>query len=408
MTTCPDLRNILRTALSNLYSPSALRRSDLLSLKGLPPGATGASELREFLVREIRALEPSPGTPPDSELRRSYEILLYRYVQQCSQLEVARQIGVSERHLRRLESRALDMLGERLSHSEAGGKIEPGHLAAPSEMPSPAFPTFDEELDRLPSSVSQVTDLSMVMCEIEGLLHPLATSAGIAMEYSIPAHAIQLCCQQMLVREILLGIGSLAIRNSDGGTISLAASRISNEAAIEVRSSNPGNSLIGAPGAPTVAMVRRLVSRCGGTVLYSPDKAISFRVSLPVAQQIPILLVDDNPDILDLLRRYADGTRYTVTAAATMDDIATCARASSPHVILLDVMMPDVDGWELLGRLRMHPLTHHIPVIVLTVLAQEDLALSLGASAFLQKPITRETLLRALDQQTGLGAPAPL
>jgi len=407
MITHPDLRNILRTALSSLYSPSALRRSGLLSLKGLPPDAAGASELREFLVREIRALEPSPGTPPDSELQRSYEILLYRYVQQCSQLEVARQIGVSERHLRRLESRALDMLGERLGHSEDVGKIGHRPQTAPSDGPSSVFPTFDEELDRLSGSVSQVTDLALVMAEIEGLLRPLATSAGIAIEYSVPAHTIQLCCQEVLVREILLGLGSLAISSSADGTISLAASRTPEKAVIEVHLSNPGRSLVGEPGAPTMAMVRSLVSRCGGTVLCSPDRFALFRVSLPVAQQIPILLIDDNPEIQDLIRRFADGTRYSVATAASMDEIASCTLTGSPHVILLDVMMPDVDGWELLGKLRMHPVTHSIPVIVLTVLAQEDLALSLGASAFLKKPITRETLLCALDQQTGLGAPEP-
>jgi CheY-like chemotaxis protein len=78
------------------------------------------------------------------------------------------------------------------------------------------------------------------------------------------------------------------------------------------------------------------------------------------------------------------------------------AEAESPEIIVLDVMLPDTDGWELLGRLRAHPLTRQTPVIVCTILPQEQLALALGAAAFLSKPISRPALLAALDQQMAL------
>ena len=76
----------------------------------------------------------------------------------------------------------------------------------------------------------------------------------------------------------------------------------------------------------------------------------------------------------------------------------------SPQIIVLDVMMPHVDGWEILGRLRQHPVTGQIPIIVCTILAQEELALSLGASSFIRKPITRQAFLAALDHQIELMA----
>jgi CheY-like chemotaxis protein len=62
-------------------------------------------------------------------------------------------------------------------------------------------------------------------------------------------------------------------------------------------------------------------------------------------------------------------------------------------------MLPGVDGWEILGRLREHPTTSSVPVIISTILLQEDLALSLGAAGFLRKPFTQTALLAALDQQ---------
>ncbi len=73
----------------------------------------------------------------------------------------------------------------------------------------------------------------------------------------------------------------------------------------------------------------------------------------------------------------------------------------APRVIVLDVMLPGMDGWELLGRLREHPQLSAVPVIVCTILPQQQLALALGAGAFVRKPFSREAFLSVLDQQVG-------
>jgi CheY-like chemotaxis protein len=69
---------------------------------------------------------------------------------------------------------------------------------------------------------------------------------------------------------------------------------------------------------------------------------------------------------------------------------------------VLDVMLPGIDGWELLGRLREHPQTKDVPVVVCTILSQQQLALTLGATDFLRKPITRDAFLATLDRQIAL------
>ena len=81
------------------------------------------------------------------------------------------------------------------------------------------------------------------------------------------------------------------------------------------------------------------------------------------------------------------------------------AQEISPEIIVLDVMMPDMDGWEVLGQLRHHPVTSHIPIIVCTVLPEEELAHSLGASDFVRKPLPRQVFLSALSRQAGLAEP---
>jgi CheY-like chemotaxis protein len=69
-----------------------------------------------------------------------------------------------------------------------------------------------------------------------------------------------------------------------------------------------------------------------------------------------------------------------------------------PDAIILDVMMPDMDGWELLQRLRSLPSTSAIPVIICSVFSDPELAFSLGASAVLSKPVKQADILETLRQ----------
>jgi CheY-like chemotaxis protein len=67
-------------------------------------------------------------------------------------------------------------------------------------------------------------------------------------------------------------------------------------------------------------------------------------------------------------------------------------------------MIPEIDGWKILGRISENPVTKDIPVVICTVLPQEELAHSLGALAFLKKPFSRYELLSILDQLVELKA----
>mgnify|MGYP002684143408 CR=1 FL=1 len=121
-----------------------------------------------------------------------------------------------------------------------------------------------------------------------------------------------------------------------------------------------------------------------------------------------ILIVDDDPLLCSLLRmalnREGFETHEVFSGKAALEYLS----GALVDLVLLDVMMPHVDGWEVLGHLRQHPLTQHAPVIVCSILAQEDLAFSLGASDYLRKPVSRTAFLQALERQTrrqGPGSP---
>jgi CheY-like chemotaxis protein len=69
-----------------------------------------------------------------------------------------------------------------------------------------------------------------------------------------------------------------------------------------------------------------------------------------------------------------------------------------PDLILLDVMMPTMDGWQVLRSLKQNPTTEHTPIIICSVLKEPELAISLGARAYLKKPVDRLELLATLER----------
>jgi CheY-like chemotaxis protein len=147
-------------------------------------------------------------------------------------------------------------------------------------------------------------------------------------------------------------------------------------------------------------MARRLAEICDGKLVTVPTTGgFDVTIILPALGQLPLLAIDDNAGTLHLLQRYTAGTRYRLTGVQDPGRAVAVAQRIHPCAIVLDVMMPDVDGWQILGRLRQHPELAHVPIVVCTILAQEELAFSLGASAFLHKPVTRQEFLTTLDRQ---------
>ena len=130
--------------------------------------------------------------------------------------------------------------------------------------------------------------------------------------------------------------------------------------------------------------------------VHAGQSIVGFDVQLPTVERT-VLVVDDNEDVLELFRSYLIPHRYRVVTARTAQDALDKACQFQPYAITLDLMMPERDGWDLLQILLNQPDTCHIPIIVCSVLKQKELALSLGATAFLEKPITEQALLSALE-----------
>ncbi len=120
---------------------------------------------------------------------------------------------------------------------------------------------------------------------------------------------------------------------------------------------------------------------------------------LPVGTRLrKVLIIDDELPAIELFQSYLNGLDYQVIGETMAEQALQRAVETQPDVIVLDVMMPAMDGWELLQRLYHTPQLRDVPIIVCSVLDDADLAFALGAARFLKKPVLRQQLVTALRE----------
>jgi CheY-like chemotaxis protein len=123
--------------------------------------------------------------------------------------------------------------------------------------------------------------------------------------------------------------------------------------------------------------------------------------------KVRVLIVDDDEDIARLIEKalhtYGLQTRIALHRA---DIVAALGEKPLPHLVLLDVLMPDANGFDILNRIRHHPALARLPVLLLTSLGDRDSititrGLALGADGYITKPVPPSVLLEAIETVIG-------
>lgn len=391
-------------AYKHLYDLLYLRTHPLLDVLVPDQGLTRkqrARRLHSILLDAVGELNPDMEAPVFSHVWRRHRLMVLRYVNGLSPPAVADQLAVSLRQFYRLHKMAIEDVAGILRDRYIERRAEAGEA-----MPSAGKDTRLSRLELLRLEVarmSQAHRFGRVEEVIQGAL-PLIREIlfqhrlGIDLALAEPLPSVSV--NRSLLRQLLLGLLDFLIEHAEEATIRLTAQAEESAVCLQV-SVFPPQAIRPAP-APHVqqhlAALEEMAQLSGArlTLIHS-DQAISgFRVHLPTAERT-ILVVDDNVDVLDLFRGYLSAHHFRVATAQTVPEALDLASRLQPYAITLDLMMPDQDGWDLLQMLLNRADTRHIPVIVCSVLKQKELALSLGATAFLEKPVTEHALISALD-----------
>ena len=117
-----------------------------------------------------------------------------------------------------------------------------------------------------------------------------------------------------------------------------------------------------------------------------------------LAYRNSVLVIDDDPTVHDLIERFLSKEKFQVYAADSGIEGINIAKTLQPDAIILDVIMPDLDGWSVLAALKTEVQTAQIPVLMMTMVDNQNLGYALGAADYMMKPISKNSLVNILNK----------
>ena len=288
-------------------------------------------------------------------------------------------------------------------------------------------------------------DLAALAQEVTDLIRPLAGQRANTLRLELPEAPGRLRTDLVKLKQSLLNLLSNACKFTEGGTVTLRLARAEGELRLSVMDTGIGMTdaqaarlyepFTQADASTTrqyggtglgLAITQRFVTMLGGriTLETAPGKGSTFtlhfpdnadptpaprraQTGAPATGDAPVLLlVDDDPEVHDLLGTMLTREGYRVEHVHRGRDAVARALDIRPAAILLDVMMPQVDGWTVLAALKAEAALREVPVVMVSMLDERPLGLSLGAADYLTKPVDRELLAATLRAKLTEGADA--
>lgn len=347
-------------------------------------GAGRAQRLSRLLLEGIEALNPPGETVTDASRVRYYTLLVSRFVEERPLAEILRELGYSRSQFFREQHKAITMLAAQLWNKFVQSSPPPSHNG------------LDAEVERVLVQRESVDPAEVTRGVLE-VVKSLAAQHAVALRCELERNLPSIYGSRTLLRQVLLkGLSDLIVR-CDVREICirmrLAGQRLVTELVTLADRNEPvGRDLDLEPA-------QRLVTMMGGRwrSVRSDAATTVYGFDFPVDSDKILLVIEDNEGIIRVFEGYLAGAGYLVIGATTGEDALRLAREVLPTAITLDIMMPNQDGWEILQALKSDPVTQSIPVVICSILEDPELAYSLGAAAYLQKPIAQADILRVLE-----------
>ena len=410
----PELVRLTRNALSHLYDSAYLENHPLAALLetgGKLEHAPRAQRLRRLLLDCIEALRPQSAIGTGAEGSRAYAFLTYRYLDGMAMEEIAARRALSERQAYRELERGLEavaaLLNERIG--ELGTIVDPLPRVAEGPL-ADQVQVAQVEVARLRQTVrSEAIAPGEVFHGVLAMLAPILQELGVRCVVESAGSWPLIVADRVMFRQAILNLLTYASHVVAPGRLTMRA--VAEEGGmlqITVIADSPPNWESGTSAEVSdndpvrLGVARALVEAQGGRLATQAGAGRwSARIWCRTAARRTILVVDDNQDLIALFQRFVAGHDITVIGANESTQALHLAAELRPELITVDVMMPSLDGWDVLQRLKATPATASIPVVVCSVLHEPELARGMGASDYLTKPVQQADLLAVLGRHLG-------
>jgi CheY-like chemotaxis protein/AraC-like DNA-binding protein len=389
----------LREALNHLHDPDYAPPAVLCAMIGCDAGGS-PGPLQANILRLIDELRPSSEVSQYPRARQDYDLLHDRFVLRLTQEETAERLHMSVRSVRRAQRIATHTLAQLLwEHGLARQAAQEAADPLSDEEPLDRRAQVRQELSALlTQSPGAIADVGQAVSRAVDLERVLGAQYEVSLRVLDPPADLMAEVHPAFLRQVLImALGDL-IRYAAPGEIALRVVAVERDVVFELAADR-----VPEETPPNVELIEEMLSSQRGRVeVEAGSERLLLRIRVPRAGRITVLVVDDNQDQVHFYRRATAGTRYHIVHVPYGQRSAEQILALDPDAIVLDILLPDVDGWELLADLQAHPAGASVPVLICSIIREEDLAKALGADLYLAKPVHHrefiEGLARVLDR----------
>ncbi len=383
---------LIKDALNNLFDFTILETHPLLS-NGItiPIDYSGSKGeyLKRILLEAVENLKPTDKSYDiNSTEWRVYIVLLNRYLEGMNSIDVAKLLAMSERQYRRYQKKAIQsvalIIWNRFIVSKSDTVSEKTQESSQSE-----FNIFHEEII-----------LADIIVGIQSLLAARLSEDRVEIKIQEDSMPAIIESDRVILRQILIEIVNTLL-NFKTRQLTFEIRKIEEQIVLSIRSTIPIEEglIIEAQENDKENNIWFWVDKLGLKLEQINDpriKQIEIRILFNKNEQKKILIIDDQEPAIRLFTRYLSRSNVKIIGSSKPGLVLHEVKEIQPDLIILDIMMPKMDGWEVLQSLKLDEQTKRIPVIICSAWGEPELAKSLGAVEFLRKPVTQRDLLATI------------
>jgi CheY-like chemotaxis protein len=386
--------NLFKDLISRLYDRATIETHPLAPFFPVPEAASTrrAELIQQLIENEIEQLRPEGKEILfQSPEWRPYLILQKRYIEGQDPHEIAYSLYIGDRQFRRDHSRALQALSLRVWQ----------RYFQPASQPAGAGSTdlFDDQASY--ELHAEQLDLNEVFQGVVNLIAPRLKQENILLELDLSPSPLQVFTDRILLRQILLSLFNYVL-HLRGQPRLILQTELNRSMSIGFRfDADEQWASIQNDERDSLEFARRLSERLPARLderypAQDTSGPAEIRLVFTLSKPQAVMVMDDQVAAQRMFQRYLSRTNLEVIGVTDPTQGVEMIRKIQPALLILDVMMPCIDGWEVLQNLQLDPQTKHIPIIVCSAWGEPELARSLGAVAFLKKPVVQKDLLDLL------------